>query len=661
MTLDAWLTLAILVALFVMLIKTNLPAWIIFLGALTVALTLGLAPEQELLKGFSNSGVLTVGVLFIVAAGMYSTGAITLVADKLIGFPRSLIQAQLRILPPVAIGSAFLNNTPLVAMMIPVIRDLGRTANLAATRLYIPLSFASILGGASTLIGTSTNLIIAGLVVDQLASGSSGAPGMRELNIFDPAVVGVPAAILGIAFIMIFSKQLLPAPKDTGDTAAKKRWYGAEFVVDRGSLLAGKTVTEAGLVEAEGYRLVSIRDSNEEASVEETEMTVRRWLQNALETEVPYEPAVVKKLRQSMVAETAEMPVVMRGLRRALKGKTPPDAPEATQETLADHVLHGGEVLTFITDIESLPALWSTIGLTPFVSPIDLGPQRHTNRLLEVVVSPKSPTVGRRVSDLPVRDEPLPVRLVAISRNGHPPAEPMLDVIVQSGDNAVLEVTPAFLYENRHETDFTLARRLRGYSVQRTERATIAMVIIGAMVIVATFGWLSMLNAALLATLALLLTGCLNLRTAGRSVEFGTLVVLASAVGLEGAVTASGLSAVLADLLARIGGDNPYIALAAVFAGTAIIANMTTNVAAAAVMFPISVSLAGHLNVNYMPFAIALMMGASAFISPTAYQTNLMVYGPGSYQFTDYVKIGLPLTILVGLVTVVVAPLVFGF
>ncbi|RMF03421.1 MAG: hypothetical protein D6768_05940 [Chloroflexi bacterium] len=660
MTLDAWLTLAILVALFVMLIKTNLPAWVIFLGALTAALTLGLAPEEELLKGFSNAGVITVGVLFMVAAGMYATGAITLVADKLVGFPRSLRQAQLRILPPVAIGSAFLNNTPLVAMMIPVIRDLGRTAKLAVTRLYIPLSFASILGGASTLIGTSTNLIIAGLVMNQLASGNA-PPGMRELNIFDPAIVGVPAAVLGIAFIMLFSKQLLPAPKETNVAETKKRWYSAEFVVDAGSLLVGKTVTEAGLNESEGYRLVSIHNPDEEVTVEETDMTVRRWLHQALETEVPHEPAVVKKLRKSIATETAEMPRMMRGLRRVLKGKPAPPEPEPEQTSLADHILEGGQVLTFITDIESLPALWSTIGLTPYVSPPEMGPQRHTNRLLEVVVSPKSPAVGRRVSELPVRQDTKPARLVALSRNGQPPDEPLLDVVIESGDVVVLEASPDFLYQNRHETDFTLTRRLRGYSVQRTERATIAMVIIGAMVVVAAFGWLSMLNAALLATLALLLTGCLNLRTAGRSVEFGTLVVLAAAVGLESAVTASGLSAVIADLLLRIGGDNPYMALAAIFAGTAIIANMTTNAAAAAVMFPISVSLSGQLDVNYMPFAIALMMGASAFISPTAYQTNLMVYGPGGYQFTDFVKIGLPLTILVGIVTVIIAPLVFGF
>jgi di/tricarboxylate transporter len=362
-----------------------------------------------------------------------------------------------------------------------------------------------------------------------------------------------------------------------------------------------------------------------------------------------------------MTAETTEMPRMMRGLRRVLKGKKPPPEPEPEQVSLADHVLVGGQVLTFITDIESLPALWSTIGLTPYVTPPEMGPQRHTNRLLEVVVSPQSPAVGRRVSDLPAHEAALPARLVALSRDGQPPDEPLLDIVVESGDTAVLEVGPAFLYENRHETDFTLTRRLRGYSVQRTERATIAMLIIGAMVVVATFGWLSMLNAALLATLALLLTGCLNLRTAGRSVEFGTLVVLAAAVGLESAVTASGLSAVIADLLVGIGGDNPYLALAAIFVGTALIANMTTNAAAAAVMFPISVSLAGQLDVNYMPFAMALMMGASAFISPTAYQTNLMVYQPGGYQFTDFMKIGLPLTILVGIVTVIIAPLVFGF
>ncbi len=662
MGLDAWITLGILIVLFALLIKTKYPAWIIFLGALTAAITLDLGPEADLLKGFSNAGVITVGALFMVAAGMYSTGAITLVADRMIGFPKSLLQAQLRILIPVAAGSAFLNNTPLVAMMIPVIRDLGRTARLAVSKLYIPLSYASILGGVSTLIGTSTNLIIAGLIADQLATGNPGAPGMRELTIFDPAWVGVPAAILGIAFIIFAGKWLLPAAKDDEHEDGEKRIYAAEFVVEAGSLIEGKTLKEAGFAEAEGYELLSIRRSDfpETEEINEDTVTLRQWVHNALEEETSSEPDVIKRLRRAIVKRTDEAPETMNRFRKMFKhGSKAASEEEPPPED--PHILQGGDILTFATDVDSLPALWSTIGLIPHVSAVEMVTQRHTHRLVEVVISPQNLVVDRKVSDLPIRRDSLQAKLVAASRDGLPPDKAIKDIRIQAGDNAILEVNSSFFYENRLETDFSLVRRLRGYRVQRTERAIMAMVIVLAMVTVAALGLMSMLNAALLATLALLMTGCMNLRTAGKSVEFGTLVVLASAVGLESAVTASGLSDAIANILAVVGGDNPYLALAAIFAGAAIIANMTTSVAAAAVMFPISVSLAGQLGINYMPFAIALMMGSSAFISPTSYQTNMMVFKPGNYVFTDYVKLGVPLTILVGIVTVVLAPLIFGF
>ena len=166
-----------------------------FLGALTLTITFKLAPLEASLKGFSNPGVLTIGALFMVAAGMYSTGAITMITEKLIGHPKSLLVAQSRILPPVAFGSAFLNNTPLVAMMIPVIRDLSKSCKLPATRLYIPLSYASILGGTCTLIGTATNLVVAGMVLDTLNRGGSGLPEMRAIDMFDSPGLAFPSPL----------------------------------------------------------------------------------------------------------------------------------------------------------------------------------------------------------------------------------------------------------------------------------------------------------------------------------------------------------------------------------------------------------------------------------------------------------------------------------
>jgi Na+/H+ antiporter NhaD/arsenite permease-like protein len=175
----------------------KLPTWVVFVGAMTVAMTLQLALPAGLLKGFSNSGVLTVAALFPVAAGMYSTGAISLLSLRMIGHPKTQISANLRILPPIAIGSAFINNTPMVAMMIPVVRDLRRNAGLLAPSLLMGVSFASILGGNTALIGGAVNLIVAGMTADGIASGA--ITGMQPVGLFDLAWVGVPAAIAGMA------------------------------------------------------------------------------------------------------------------------------------------------------------------------------------------------------------------------------------------------------------------------------------------------------------------------------------------------------------------------------------------------------------------------------------------------------------------------------
>jgi di/tricarboxylate transporter len=259
-------------------------------------------------------------------------------------------------------------------------------------------------------------------------------------------------------------------------------------------------------------------------------------------------------------------------------------------------------------------------------------------------------------------DSPYKINLVALSRGGKPIEGQMRHVKLKAGDIGVLEVDETFFYENRNEIEFSTTKRLTGASIKRTDKAVAATVITVAMVTVVALGWMSMLNAALLASGLMLLTGCMTLGAAGRSVEFKTLVVIASAIGLEAAVTGSGLSATIANTLSKIGGDNPYIALAVVYAGCILMDTLTTNVASAALMFPIAMGMAGNLAVSFMPFAITLMIGSScSFISPMGYAANLMVYEPGGYVFTDYAKVGIPLTIVVGIVTVFLAPIFFKF
>lgn len=597
MTFEAWLTLSILTATFFFLVATKLPPVTVFLGALTLCITFGLAPIERCLAGFANPGVITIGALFMVAAGMYSTGAITLLSDKVIGRPKTMLAAQLKILPPVAMGSAFLNNTPLVAMMIPVIRDLCRSTGLDKAKLYIPLSFASILGGCSTLIGTATNLIIAGMVVDAMATGAGGSSRLQEIGPFDPSWVAVPAMVLGLMLLLVLSRWFLKSPDTKADDTVVERSYGAEFVIPDASPLAGKTIEIAGFAEPIGFELV--------------------------------------------------------GLIRA-DGSTVPIEPGTT--------LSEGDVLLVSAQLESLASLWTTHGLEPLNTMHPMKTARHSHQLVEAVISPQSLALGRKVSEFPLPEGPFRVSLVAVSRNEEAVAGRIGDLTIEVGDVVVLEADDSFFYVNRGEQSFSLVRRVPGHSIRRWHKAAIASAITAAMITAAAFGWMSMLNAALLATGAMLLTRCLTIQNAARSIDYSTLGVLGAAIGVAAAVSESGLAAKIATILTDLGGGNALASLAVVFIGRVVMANLITNAASAVFMFPIALSMASQLEVSFMPFAIALMTGTiGAAVTPPSYQTNLMVMGPGEYRFMDFVKVGAPLAILVDVITVWLAPLFFPF
>ena len=594
--------LGILIVMFALLVWNKFPAWIVFIGALAVTMTLQLAPQGELLLGFANPGVATVGVLFPVAAGMYATGAITLIADKIIGLPGTLNMASMKTLPPVAAASAFLNNTPLVAMMIPVMKDISQTARLAVSKLLIPLSFATILGGAATLIGTSSNLIVAGMVADAIADGRLA--GMEPIEIFDITWIGLPAAVVGIAFIIFIGVRLLPQPEPAAIGVRKqKRLFRAEFLIQEGSPLAGKRVAESGFGKAEGFELISLehtREGKEEPAQPPLEIKPKRGL---------FYPLRLRK---------QEIPV--------------PDSSvldSADSDSLEEQVLHAGDLLVFHTDTDAAPELWTKMGLKPFIA-VDRDKERHEHRLVEVVVSARHPAVDRLVSDLPVQEDPPYIaEIVAVSRDDKPLDFPIIEARIKAGDNAILEVNDAFFYEARHQLEYSLIRRLHGFRVKRTDRAVTAAVITLVMVLLAAFDVMSMLNAGLLALLAMLLTGCLNIKRAWRSIEWDTLVVLGAAIGLEAAITGTGLSQVIADVLAGLGGGSPMVALSIIFIGAVLMTNVLSNAAVAAFLFPVALSLANSMEVSFMPFAMILMLGISyAFINPAGYQTNLMVQAP---------------------------------
>lgn len=592
MTVTAWLTLALLVAMFLLLLWNKLPIWLVFIGTITVAMTLKLAPPTALLKGYSNTGVVTVAALYPVAAGMYATGAISLISERLIGLPRSITTAQIRILVPVAAASAFLYNTPLVAMMIPAVRDVVRRTGLSGSKLFMGLSYVALLGGTITLIGTSVNLIVAGLVAEAAAQGQILGP--KQINLFDPMWIGLPAALAGLVYMIFVAPRLLPDRFSTR-AGSEKRTYRSEFRVAESSGLSGKTLDQVGLAKPVGCTLETVRRNGSYAEIE---------------------PSLVLK---------------------------------------------GGDILTFVAPADVLPGLWTTIGLVPAYA-TNMTTKRHEHQLVEVVLSARAPAVGHRVADLPLPDSPYQIMLVGVSRNGEAPDESLSNLRLQPGDAGVVEVNDAFFYENRRETDFLLTKRLEGFRVQRIDRAVIALLITIGMIVIAATGVVSMLNAALVAMLLMLLTGCLTIERLWQSVDWQTIVVMGAAVGLESAVTGSGLAKAAADAFASIGGGSRTMALAAVFIGTVALTNVISNVASAVLMFSVAQSLSSTLGVSFLPFAMILMVGAStAFINPAGFQTNLMVQKPGGYVFSDYARVGIPLTIIVGIVVILLAPIMYGF
>lgn len=590
MNLDAWVTIAVIVFCFLSLILTRWAADVVLMGGLTLLLVFGILTPEAALSGLANEGMVTVAVLFVVSAGLRETGAINWISDVLLGRPSSVGNAQLRIMAPTAVMSAFLNNTPVVAMLIPAINDWARKHQLSISKLLIPLSYAAIVGGTCTLIGTSTNLIVNGLIINE--SGSDG------LSMFELAWVGIPCVILVFFYVLIASKWFLPERKSAITQFSDVRQYTVEMLVEAGSGVDGKTIEEAGLRQLSGLYLAEIE---------------RRG--NIL-------PAVSPKER-----------------------------------------LEGNDRLVFAGVIDSVVDLQKIRGLKPATEQVfKINTPRPDRSFIEAVVSDSSPMLSKTVKESQFRSHYNAV-IIAVSRNGEQLRMKIGEVVLQPGDTLLLEAPVAFIEQHRNSRDFFLVSELEGSSPPRHDKAALSLAILLVMVVLVSTGLVSMLKGAFVAAGLMIISRCLTGSSARRSVDLQVLVVIAASFGLGQALYQTGGADYLAGLIVELTGNgDPLIALAAVYCATALLTAMITNNAAAVLMFPVVLSMAATLGVSYMPFVIVLMLAAStSFATPIGYQTNLMVFGPGGYHFSDFIRMGLPLTILVGAVSLLIVPQIWPF
>lgn len=586
---QAWFTVGVTALVLVALATTNIASDAVLLGALTLLLITGILSPGEALGGLANEGMVTVGVLFVVVAGLQETGTISWLGYALLGRPKSVLGAQARLLASVSFLSAFLNNTPVVAMFIPAVREWARRNNFSVSKLMIPLSYAAIFGGTCTLIGTSTNLVVNGMMIE-----TAGIPGM---SMFEIAWVGVPAAAVGITYVLLFSRWLLPDRKPPLSIGNDPREYTVEMNVDPNGPLVGKTIEEAGLRNLPGLFLVEIdRDGQVLPAVAPTE-----------------------KLR-------------------------------------------GGDRLVFAGVVESVVDLQRMRGLAPATDQVfKLDAPRASRLLVEAVVSDTCALTGKSIREGGFRSV-YGAAVIAVARNGVRLRFKIGDIVLRPGDTLLLEAPQRFIEQQRNSRDFFLVSPIEDYGPPRHDRAPLAIAITVGMVVAATFGLLSMLKAAMLAAALMMITRCCSVRAARRSIEWEVLIVIAAAFGVGRALETTGAAQTLASQLISLAGENPWVTLAIVYAVTGLFTEMITNNAAAVLVFPIALAASRDLGVDFRPFAIAVTMAASAsFATPIGYQTNLMVQGPGGYHFKDYLRIGVPLNILLGIVTVLVVPFVWPF
>ena len=601
-TWEAWLSLAVAGLLLVglsMRLATNDLLAIGCLGILMLAQNLSgsslLPSPQQAVVGFGNQGVVTIGLLFAVVAGLEFTGGTELATGWFLNKTKGLTGALTRLLVPVAASSALMYNTPVGLALMPLVNDLARRISTSSSRLLLPMSYAAILGGMCTLIGTSTNLIVADLFYEWRHQSANDGIHTESLGFFTPAVIGVPATLLGLIYMVTTSRWLIPERRAAVSVTDDPRRYTVEVQVEEGGPLVGKSIEEAGLRHLPGLYIAEIQRDD--------------------------------------------------GIIAAAK---------------PNEILRASDILILVGALESVVDLRKIRGLTTGDDQArKLRVPAWQRTLVEAVVSPRCALLGKTIREGRFRSH-YNAAVVAVARGDKRLSGKLGDIQLEVGDVLLLEASPSFLHRRSESRDFFLVSAVEKGVVRRPERAWWSLVILLCMVLAASLTRVSILTSALVAALAMVGLRCCTMAEARRSIDWSVLIVIASAIGIGAAMEQSQAAAALALGLLELAGGNPMWTLIAIYLATTLCTELITNNAAAVLMFPIAINAAAELDSKPMPFVIVVMIAASAsFMSPFGYQTNMMVYGVGGYRVVDYIKFGLPLSLIVFAVTILIVPQVW--
>ncbi|MGM0650439.1 MAG: SLC13 family permease, partial [Bacteroidota bacterium] len=554
-----------------------------FMLAVMVFGVAGILTPSEMLSGFANQQIAVILMLLLIGDTIRKTG----VLENF--FNRVFIKAQTyngfmwRMMSVVSVFSAFLNNTPLVAILMPYVHTWSKRHNLSPSKLLIPLSYAAILGGCATLIGTSTNLIVNGMVIDQTI-----VPEMQELHIFDYSLIGFFMIVVGILYMLLIGKHLLPDRKDVMSSFDNRhRKYLVEAEVIPGSKLNGKTIEEAGLRNLEGLFLAEIFRGQHKLT--------------------------------------------------AVGPKT---------------VLRDNDILIFAGATETIADMVkSNTGLR--LTQVGMFSRKKHTAVREIVISHNSSLIGKTIKEAKFRGK-YDAAIIAVHRNGQRISGKLGDIEIEAGDVLLLLAGEDFAARSSDTMDFYPITKVRDFRKQPAWKNVILIGGTALAILLSALGLVKLFIALLVHIIIITITNIINPKDIPKSLDYNLAAIIALALAVGTAMMKSGVAGEIAGFFITYLQPFGVISLMfGIYLVTAFLSAYITNKAAVAIIFPVAITIAADLGFNPIPFVLLVSFAAAAsFITPVGYQTNLMVYGPGSYSFKDFFKVGLPLTILYMFATV---------
>jgi len=584
---DAWITLVTVFAMFSVLLFTRMRSDVVFLCAVGILYVTGVLDAKETLSGISQTSVAVVGVLFVVIAGLMHTGVLQWIVKHLLGTPKGYARSVLRLMLPVAALSSFLSNTTVVALFVNIVKMWSKKLGISPSKLLIPLSYASGMGGVCTLIGTPPNLIISGLYEEKTG---------EAMNILATTVPGLFCLAIGVLSIIALRK-LLPDRKSPEAAFESTGDYTVEMLVPSDNKHIGMTIGELGLNNVQGGSLIEVRHFDDEK----------------------------------------------------ILSPVPDDEP-----------LMGGDRLIYAGQIGDLLELEKSHGLVNADHPVfhydDAAKSRH--HLRTAYINFGSHLIGTTMGANGFEKEHQ-VTLVAVSRRGIRLEESPREVKLEAGDTLLLESLQEFKADTQ-----AMSRDLHFFDSEDIPNigwgTFVSSAVMIAMVALSALGVMPLLQCAILAVFAMLIFRCCTPEQAMRSINWDILMIFACSAVLGVAIQKTGIAERMATGILDICGTNPIVVMTAIcFAGT-FITEFISNTAAGAMFFPIMYEAAIKLGYEPYPFLIALMIAvSSSFATPIGSPTHMLVYGPGGYRFSDFLKIGLLMNLIILAANILIVNLVY--